>query len=220
MFAPLPSLLAYVFCACALAASACGQAATRPKGFAGITFGASPEEVWRVLGARSGMILPAEVPAYIEVLELSGGTFAGQEAMKWTFEFAEKKFCGASVTLKPGGNPTALLRELKQQLIVKYGAPTNERKAGSGNEKKERKETVDKDTFGSVTTWKFPPVLGDKSAKSVVCEAAGPGGSEVADKSQLQITLRYSDDTLRAPLVKAGGPAAAKITTPLKVEDL
>lgn len=206
-----------------LAASALAQKLERPLGFAGVPFGSTPEEALRILSGRPGLIVPETLPTSVEKLELTGGNFAAQEALKWTIEFVDKKFAAATVILKPDGNGLAVYRDLKQSLTVKYGQPTGERKPGiSDTDKKTRQQSTSKktDTFGNVAYWKFSPTLADKDAKTIVCEAAGADGNEVTEEAKIQVTIHYIDDTLKPLATKGGVGNISKSSTPVKKEDL
>ena len=206
-----------------LAASAFADKLERPAGFIGVPFGATPEDAIRILSARPGLIIPETLPTLVEKLDLTGGNFAAQEVLKWTVEFADKKFAAATVVLKPDGNGLAVFRDLKQSLTVKYGPPTGERKPGvSDADKKARQQGNGKkaDTFGSVAYWKFPATLADKDAKMIVCEATGPDGNEVTEEAKIQVTVHYIDETLKPLAAKAGVTGVTKGSVPVKKEDL
>ena len=207
----------------ALSTSAFAQKAGRPTGFAGVTFGATPESTVRVIGGRPGVIIPEQLPTTMDKLELTGGNFAAQEVLKWTLEFVDKKFAAGSVVLKPDGSGLGVFNDLKQSLIAKYGPPAGERKPGvPDNGKKNQAQGSGRKTatFGHVVYWKFPASLGDKGVKSIICEAAGPDGNEVADETKIQVTLHYVDETLKPPTGKGGSGSGSKSTTPIKKEDL
>lgn len=192
-------------------------------GFIGVPFGTMPEDAIRILSARPGIIIPESLPTLVEKLELTGGNFAAQEVLKWTVEFADKKFAAATVVLKPDGNGLAVYRDLKQNLTTKYGPPTGERKpAMSDADKKARQQSTGKkaDTFGNVTYWKFPASLADKDTKMIVCEAAGPDGNEVTDEAKIQVTIHYIDETLKPLPAKGGVGTVTKTIVPVKKEDL
>ena len=206
-----------------LSASAFAQKIERPMGFLGVPFGTAPEDAIRILSARPGIILPESLPTLVEKLELTGGNFAAQEVLKWTVEFADKKFAAATVILKPDGNGLAVYRDLKQNLTAKYGPPTGERKPGmSDADKKARQQASGKkaDTFGNVTYWKFGATISDKDAKMIVCEATGPDGNEVTDEAKIQVTIHYIDETLKPLPAKGGVGTVSKTIVPVKKEDL
>ena len=206
-----------------LSASAFAQKLERPMGFAGVPFGATPEEAIRILSARPGLIIPESLPTLVEKLDLTGGNFAAQEVLKWTVEFADKKFAAATVVLKPDGNGLAVYRDLKQSLTAKYGPPTGERKPGvSDADKKARQQGSGKktDSFGNVAYWKFGKTIADKDVKMIVCEAAGPDGNEVTDEAKIQVTVHYLDETLKPLPAKGGVSTVSKSSTPVKKEDL
>ena len=209
--------------ALALSASAFAEKLGRPTGFIGVPFGTTPEDAIRILSARPGLIIPETLPTLVEKLDLTGGNFAAQEVLKWTVEFADKKFAAATVILKPDGNGLAVYRDLKQSLTAKYGPPTGERKPGvSDADKKARQQASGKkaDTFGNVAYWKFPATLADKDAKMIVCEATGADGNEVTEEAKIQVTIHYIDETLKPLAAKAGVSGVTKGSTPVKKEDL
>ncbi len=217
-----PRLL-FPLLALTLSASAFAQKSDRPMNFAAVPFGATPEDAIRILSARPGLIIPETLPTLVEKLELTGGNFAAQEVLKWTIEFVDKKFAAGTVILKPDGNGLAVFRDLKQSLTAKYGQPTGERKAGlSDADKKSRAQGNAKkaDSFGSVAYWKFAATIADKNVKSIICEAAGPDGNEVADEAKIQVTIQYLDETLKPPAVKGTPGSVSKSSTPVKKEDL
>jgi len=69
--------------------NAVAAAVDRPSGFAGIPWGASPEEAKRALQARPGVKFPEDSDDYH--VEVTGGIFAGQQVTKWVLEFPERK---------------------------------------------------------------------------------------------------------------------------------
>ena len=209
--------------ALAFSASAFAQKLERPMSFAAVPFGATPEEAVRILSARPGVIIPESLPTLVEKLELTGGNFAAQEVLKWTIEFVDKKFASGTVILKPDGNGLTVYRDLKQSLTAKYGPPTGERKPGlSDADKKSRQQGTGNtaDSFGNVTYWKFAATIADKAVKSIVCEAAGADGNEVADETKIQVTIQYLDETLKPPAVKGTPGSVSKSSAPVKKEDL
>ena len=105
-----------------LACNAIALAAERPNGFLGIPWGASPEEVKRVLQKRPGVIFPENADDFH--IEVTGGTFAGQPVAKWVIEFPERKFASAAVTLKTEGSAGTAYNEFQNQLVSKYGPTT------------------------------------------------------------------------------------------------
>ena len=217
------SRLLFPLVALALGTSAFAQKTDRPRTFAGVPFGVTPEEAIRVLSARPGVIIPETLPTLVEKLELTGGNFAAQEVLKWTIEFVDKKFAAGTVVLKPDGNGLAVYRDLRQSLTAKYGQPTGERKPGlSDAEKKTRAQATGKkaDSFGSVAYWKFAATIADKNVKAIVCEAAGPDGNEVTDETKIQVTVHYVDETLKPPAPKAIPGSVSKGSVPVKKEDL
>ena len=205
----------------ALCASASAQKVQRPTGFMGVAFGAAPAEIVRVVSTRGGATAPEELPTTFDKLELTGGTFAGQEALKWTLEFVNGRFAAATVTLKPDGNGLAVFNEIRKTLVEKYGPPSGERKADKPDtSRKDRPPngTPKADLYGKVAYWKFEPNLADKNRRAIVCEAAGADGKETADEAKLQVSVQYVDETLKPPAAKA--KAGAKSGPPVKKEDL
>ena len=192
----------------------------RPKAFANVPFGAAPEEVLRLLAAKPGITLPEEPPT-TDRWEVRGGTFAGQSVQTWTFEFVARKLASASVTIKPESGAQTLYREFKTQLADKYGPQTGEKKLSADDQDRRRvRESGTPSALGNIAYWKFPPTLGDKSQRTVTLELAGPNGAPTLDETNLQVTLRYTDETLKGPATKAAATGAAKVPTPVKKEDL
>ncbi len=194
-------------------------------GFVGVPFGSSPEEALGILNSRPGMIVPETLPSNPTKLELTGGNFAAQEVLKWTFEFVDGKFAVGTVVLKPDGNGLTVFRDLKDSLTAKYGPSAGVRKPGaSGADKKTRQgggESKKQETFGTVSFWRFAPTLADKDSKVIVCEAAGPDGNEVTEEAKIQVTLYYIDETLKPTATKGGIGAVSKSSSaPVKKEDL
>jgi hypothetical protein len=91
-----------------LACNALALAVERPAGFLGIAWGASPEEVKRVLQKRPGVTFPENADDY--KIELTGGAFAGQPVAKWVIEFPDRKFAVATVTTGKDGSFAANVR--------------------------------------------------------------------------------------------------------------
>lgn len=221
----MPPKVFTVLLALGLASSAFAQKTERPMNFAGVPFGAPPEEAMRILGTRPGVIVPETLPSNPDKLELTGGNFAAQEVLKWTFEFVNGKFAAGTVVLKPDGNGLAVHRELRDHLAAKYGPAAGVRKPGPSNaDKKNRQSSGGKkkeDTYGTVSFWRFPVTLADKDAKVIVCEAAGPDGAEVTEEAKIQVTLYYIDETLKPLTSKGGVSGVAKSgSAPVKKEDL
>lgn len=191
--------------------SASGQAA-RPQSFAGISFGTPYEEVWQALTTRQGVVLPPAMSPAGDRIDATGGDFGGREVVSWALEFVDRKFCAASVVVKPASTPLALYRELKQQLVAKYGPPTGERKPPLSEPDRKVRARATRDTVGLVSYWKFNPAISDRNVRSIVCEAAGLGGFDVFEEPLLIITIRYIDETLKAvqPKPATPGPKAPK----------
>lgn len=198
---------------------AAGIAAETPKGFVGIPWGASPEEAKRILQARPGVKFPEDSDDYH--IELTGGTFAGQPVEKWVIEFPERKFGSAAVTLKTAGNAASIYKELRTQLVSKYGSATTDRKLSSVNGKKKAVYTPEPPgLLGSIAIWKFGPSMKDKHVVVVSIELSGGEGRPVNDGSQLLVTLRYVNESL-VGIAAANSAAEAKpVRVPVKKEDL
>jgi hypothetical protein len=169
-------------------------AADRPKGFLNIAWGASPEEAKRIMQAREGVKFPEETDDYH--FELTGGKFAGQPVAKWVLEFPERKFASATVFLKNEGNAPALYKEIRTQLIAKYGTSTTDKKLGKAERRQPGGERPAPQ--GTQTSWKFVPNLSDKSAVTIVCEIAGANGQNTSDDAQLRLTIKYVNETMVA----------------------
>ena len=156
------------------------------------------------------------MPADRSKIELTGGTFSGQSASKWTLEFANRKFFAATVILKSDGTATTLYRDLKQMLVAKYGPALREGKPpiALGADKKDRRAqqrlAPEQKLFGNTAAWKFSPTLADKEPKTVELTLAAPGGILATDETQLVVSMRYVNEAF-APQTGAG-----KSATPAK----
>lgn len=187
-------------------------AAERPKGIINIPWGASPEEVKRALGARSGVTFPENTDDYH--MEPTGGNFAGQPVAKWVLDFPERRFASASVILKLEGGATSVYKDLRGKLAEKYGSPTTEKKLSSG--KAVRQYNAPKSaSFGSMSTWKFVPDMKEKEAITVVAELSDGKGNPTGSEEALTVTIRYLNETM-LPKTAQGG----KVVAPVKKEDL
>lgn len=196
-------------------------AGDRPTGFLGIAWGASPEEAKRVMQAREGVKFPEATDDYR--FELTGGKFAGQAVTKWVFNFPERKFASATVTIKPDANGPTLFKEFRTQLVAKYGAATIDKKLTEKTVRKRAGYPMDKQpTFGNQTSWKFNPNMKEKDTISVSCELAGPNGAPARDEAQLMLTIHYANDTLVAAAEKNTTAATGTKGAPvgLKKEEL
>ena len=205
-----------------LSVASFAQSSGRPKTFAHLPFGAAPEEVLRLLAAKPGITLPEEAPT-TDRWEVLGGSFAGQTVQKWSFEFVGRKLASAAVTIKPESGTQTLYRDFKTQLADKYGQQTGEKKLNATDDPDRRSRQRESGTpspLGNIAYWKFPPTLGDKNQRSVTLELAGPNGAPTLDETNLQLTLRYTDETLKGTTAKATATGAAKVVTPVKKEDL
>ncbi len=193
----------------------------RPKAFANVPFGAAPEEVLRLLASKPGITLPEEPPT-TDRWEVLGGTFAGQAVQKWSFEFVGRKLASAAVTIKPESGTQTLYRDFKTQLADKYGPQTGEKKLNATDDVDRRSRSRESGTpapLGNIAYWKFPPTLGDKSQRTITLELAGPNGAPTLDETNLQVTLHYTDETLKGPAAKAA-TTGGKTVPPVKKEDL
>jgi hypothetical protein len=183
--------------------------AERPKGFLGINWGASPEEAKRVMQARPGVKFPEDTDDFR--FELTGGVFAGQPVLKWTLEFPDRKFASATVVIDAKGDAQNLYKDFRRELVTKYGSATTNQKLKGGR----KDPNVRPASGGTVTMWKFPPNLKDKSNITIGCELSGPGGQPTADPAQLQLAIRYTNETLTAAAAAAlevdAKPAAAGV---------
>ena len=179
-------------------------AVERPVGFAGIPWGAPPEEAKRILQKREGVKFPDESDDYH--IELTGGTFAGQPVAKWVIEFPDRKFASGAVTLKLEGNQTSVYKEFRNQLTAKYGSPTTDKKLTAGKASAIYNPSRAA-SFGNATVWKFSTTIKDKTVITVSTELAGPGGKAAAAESDLSVTIKYVNETLT-------GAAAANAATP------
>lgn len=195
-----------------LACNAVMFAAERPNGFLGIPWGASPEEAKRVLQKRPGIQFPEN--ADDNHIELTGGSFAGQPATKWVIEFPERKFASVAVTLKTEGNAGSVYKEFRNQLVIKYGSATVDKKTGGTGKTKGAKAQA----AVNIAVWKFTPTMKEKSSVLISAEIAGV--SARGDDSQGIVTIKYVNETLTGAAAAASGKEAPKTTTPVKKEDL
>ena len=177
--------------------------AEKPRGFLTINWGASPEEAKRVMQARPGVKFPEDADDY--KFDLTGGTFAGQPVLKWTLEFPERKFASATVVIK-SEDAQGLYKDFRANLVSKYGSATTSQKMKSGPKQYNAPRTA---PGGSVTMWKFPPNLKDKSNLTIACEISGPNGQPTQDPAQMQLVIRYTNETLTSA-------AATNVETPGK----
>lgn len=193
-------------------------AAERPKGFLNINWGASPEEAKRLMQARPGVKFPEDADDYR--FDITGGMFAGQQVLKWTLEFPERKFASATVVIKADGDAQTLYKDFRAQLVSKYGSATTNQKLSSGKGPK-NPNAPRTTSLGTISTWKFVPNLKDKSNVVIACELTGPNGGPAQDPSQLQLVIRYTNETL-TNAAAANAEAGAKPPAPVgvKKEDL
>ncbi len=195
-----------------LACNALALAVERPSGFLGIAWGASPEEAKRVLQKRPGVTFPENADDY--KVELTGGTFAGQPVAKWVIEFPDRKFAAVTVTLKIEGTSGAVYKELRDQLVSKYGSVTMDKRSGGS------KKAGQPQPASSSAIWKFTPSLRDKNSVLISAEISGAtikGGEETGGT----VTIKYVNETLTGASAAAatGGKPAPKTAT-VKKEDL
>ena len=195
------------------ACNALALAGARPDGFMGIAWGSSPEEAKRVLQKRPGVVFPENADDYR--IEVTGGSFAGQPVAKWVIEFPDRKFASAVVTLKAEGNPSAVFKEFRSQLVAKYGsATTDKNSSGSGKAKGGQPQAA-----SSMAVWKFAPTMKERSSVLVSAELTGAtarGGEETGGT----VTIKYVNETLTGAAAAASGKPAPKTTTTVKKEDL
>jgi hypothetical protein len=204
----------------------------RPKTFHGLSWGATSTEVLAAL-SRSGASVPSgdEFPSTPGIIEARGGTFAGQEVISWTFEFVDGKLASSAVVLKPAETGSALYRELKQQLIHKYGPSSAERRTGASTPEERRLRQLYGRSYirtGSEVIWRFAPNLRDKDSLSIVCELVPVDGVTESGEGASVVSLRYINETLKAVAPKKPEPVAAaapveeppKSVRPVKVDCL
>ncbi|MEI8108786.1 MAG: hypothetical protein WCI46_13315 [Verrucomicrobiota bacterium] len=194
----------------------------RPNGLTGVPFGSAPADVVRILVERSGLTPPESLPTTFDVLELTGGNFAGQEVQKWTLEFVNQKFASAIIHLKIDGRALTTFTEIKSHLVAKYGPPTGERKLTPPNNLKKNQPSNDPNpslTYGRLVYWKFTPTLTEKNLRYIACQASDSTGHSTNDPSKLQLSLEYTDQTLLPPS-KSAAKAESKSSAPIKKEDL
>ncbi len=197
-----------------LACNALALAVERPAGFLGIAWGASPEEVKRVLQKRPGVTFPENADDH--KIELTGGAFAGQPVAKWVIEFPDRKFAVATVTLKTDGSSGTVGKELCSQLASKYGSMNMDKHSGGTAKKGAQPQPTSR-----ASIWKFPPSLKDKNSVLISVEISGAtmkGGDETGGT----VTIKYVNETLTGAAMTAatGGKPAPKTTAPVKKEDL
>jgi hypothetical protein len=210
MRAFLPAALAV-----ALPVIASAQSHPRPKGILTANWGASRSEVISML-RQQGATLPEEDPGGDRLVG-TGGTFAGQQVVTWTIEFLTGKLIAGSITLKPAQSGPMLYRELKQQLIAKYGPHSGEGKLNESREERRARAAsgLPAPKRGTSVTWKFAPTLQDKDSLSITCEVAPPAASPTEDESLFIVTVRYVNETMKAQAAKmAANPPAEPVTSP------
>ena len=153
-----------------------------------------------------------------DLLTATGGTFAGQEVVSWTMKFLTGKLIAGSVLLKPAESGSASYRELKQQLIAKYGPHSGEAKLTGTREERRIRAASGLPSLkrGTTVTWKFPPALQDKDHLSIMCEVAAPNDVETDDESLFAVTLRYANETMKAQVAKLAAKPASEAPAPAK----
>jgi hypothetical protein len=216
MCSPSP-LIVLLLCSFGFGATALAQSAVRPTGFLEIPWGATPEKALELLRARGELQLPETVPTS-GLLELTGGTFAGQPVTKWKLEFIKSQFASGTVIIQPEASPAALYREFKARLMEKYGPHASERKLGAppeapGAKKRDRNEPR---PIGHFVQWKFPPSLADRDLKAVTVQLATEAGAPSADEATLLLSICYSNESL----IESTKPNVPKGPAPVKPEDL
>jgi hypothetical protein len=166
---------------------------------------------------QQGATLPENDPGG-DKLVATGGTFAGQQAVTWTLEFLTGKLIAGSITLKPAESGPVLYRELKQQLISKYGPHSGEGKmTGSREDRRTRVASgLPVPKRGTSVTWKFAPTLQDKDALSITCEVAPPSEVATEDESLFVVTVRYANDTMKAQAAKIMATPPPEPVAPVK----
>ena len=190
--------------------------ADRPRGFLGINWGASPEEAKRIMQARHGVKFPDDTDDYR--FELTGGVFAEQPVAKWILEFPERKFASATVVIKTEGNASTLYKEFRTQLVSKYGSATSNQKLS--NKAAKQAGAPRPPSGGTVSLWKFAPNLREQSTVTIGCELAGPAGQPTTDESQLQLSIRYTNETLTAAAATNTTAGEKTAQAPVKKDDL
>jgi hypothetical protein len=186
---------------------------TRPASFVGVPWGAAPEEAARILTARVGAVAPGELPASPARLALRGGTFSGETVERWELEFVNHRFATATVLFKNDATASTRYRELKQQLLAKYGAPVRDGRPpiALGAEKKDRRaqqrSNPEQKLFGNLCSWRFPATLADREAKTIDLILATPAGLLTADEGQLIVTIRYVNEAFAQAPPASGKPA-------------
>lgn len=202
--------------AAALPIIATAQSHPRPKGILTANWGTSRAEVITML-RQHGATVPEEDPGG-DQLTVTGGSFAGQEVISWTMEFLTGKLIAGSVLLKPAESGPVLYRELKQQLIAKYGPHSGEGKlTGPREERRARAASgLPAQKRGTAVTWKFMPTLQEKDSLSITCEVAPPADSGIEDEALFLVTLRYVNETMKAQAAKLTATPAPEAPSPAK----
>lgn len=195
---------------------ASGQSHPRPKGILNANWGASRAEVITML-QQHGATVPEEDPGG-DQLVVAGGSFAGQEALSWNMEFFSGKLIAGSVLLKPSESASVLYRDLKQQLIAKYGPHSGEGKITGSREERRARSTsgLPAPKKGTAVTWKFTPTLQAKDSLSITCEMAPPADSATEDESLFLVTVRYANETMKAQASKAAATPSPEPPSPPK----
>jgi hypothetical protein len=119
-------------------------------------------------------------------------------------------FSSGVVLKTPDANGLRMIRESRAQLVAKYGSATTNQKITNKGAPKPYNAPRGVPT-GTVTLWKFPPNMKDKGNITIACELSGPNGGPAADPSQLQLVIRYTNETLTSAAV-ANTEAAPKAT--------
>ena len=202
-----------------LALASAAFAVERPVGFAGILWGASPEEAKRILQKREGVKFPEESDDFH--IELTGGTFAGQPVAKWVIEFPDRKFASGAVMLKPEGSANSAYKEFRSKLTEKYGSPTTDKKLTTGKAGQSAVYSATRPvSLGNATVWRFPTTMKDKTVIVVSAELKGPNGKVGTDESQLTVTIKYVNETLTGAATANPAGSAKPTPAPVKKDDL
>ena len=148
------------FIACFLywVAIADAQTTSSPSNFLDVAWGVTPEDVKRVMATKPDS-RPDPSEMSVGRLAYAGGTIAGQVVHVFAFEFAGGKFYRGAAGLKPVPDTDKQYREVRAQLVAKYGPPTTSRHQGKLAQ----------------SFWRFPPTAFNKEVITITCEMlSGP----------------------------------------------
>lgn len=166
--------------------------------------------------ARPGVKFPDDTDDY--KFELTGGTFAGQPVARWTLEFPERKFASAAVVIDAKGEAQSLYKDFRAELVKKYGSATTSQKISS---KGPRNPNLPRSSsLGNISSWKFPPNMKDRSNITIACELSGPGGAPTTDPAQLQLIIRYTNETLTSAAVANAEAGEKAVQVGVKKDEL